>query len=274
LRSIQESYDLVYFCDLGINETIIEEFSRIRRFAELTYIDHHPLDDDFSEALQEMGVEVVYDRRECASVLTFNLFQGSLPREAGLLASYAAFSDRLEDGPIARELIQNYDRDFVLFETMLLSYCLKRADVDLKRRVVRHLSELEYPHQIKGVTKLALEQADRTAVLRRELPSRASNLHDIAYAETEGDSPETVANLLLDVCEASIGIGYNTDQQNQTSDLSIRGRSGLEIDLGRATSQLAEMLGGFGGGHSRASGARIPTPNVKKFIRGLAHQIE
>ena len=132
LRSIQESYDLVYFCDLGINETIIEEFSRIRRFAELTYIDHHPLDDDFSEALQEMGVEVVYDRRECASVLAFNLFQGSLPREAGLLASYAAFSDRLEDGPIARELIQKYDRDFVLFETMLLSYCLKRADVDLK----------------------------------------------------------------------------------------------------------------------------------------------
>ena len=174
LRSIQESYDWVYFCDLGINETIIEEFRRIRQFAELTYIDHHPLDDDFSRALHEMGVEVVYDRQESASVLTFKLLQGSMPREAGLLASYAAFSDRLEDGPIARELIQKYDRDFVLFETMLLSYGLKQASVDIKRKVVRHLSNLKYPHQIKGLTKLALEQVDRIAVLRKELPSRAS----------------------------------------------------------------------------------------------------
>jgi hypothetical protein len=274
LRNIKERYDQVYFCDLGIDKSILKEFGRIRRFAELIYIDHHPLDECLLESLEEMGVEVVHNQLECASVLTFNFLQGSLPREAGLLASYAAFSDRKEDGPIARKIIQEYDRDFIFFETMILSYGLKGADIRLKRKIVRQLSDLEYPHQIKGVTELALEQADRTTILRRDLPLKASKLHNIAYFEASGDSSGTIANLLLDVCEASIGIGYTIDKQKQTSDLSIRGKPDLEIDLGSATSKLAQMLGGFGGGHPRASGARIPTSNLTKFIQSLSHQIK
>src|SRR3990170_3733727 len=43
LRSIYDTHDLVYVSDLGINETTVKEFARIRQFAELTYIDHHPL---------------------------------------------------------------------------------------------------------------------------------------------------------------------------------------------------------------------------------------
>lgn len=272
LRNIQKNYDLVYICDLGINEILLEEFVRIKQFAKLTYIDHHHLDGYLSERLEEMGVEVVHDLRECASVLTFNFLNKFLPRESGLLASFAAFSDRMENGPIAKRLIERYDRDFILFETMLLSYALERADVGLKRRVVHHLSELEYPHQIEGVTELALEQANRIIVLRRELPNNATKLDNVAYVETREDSPGTIANLLLDVCEANIGIGYHTNQQKQTSDLSIRGRSNLTINLGRVTSQLAEKLGGFGGGHPRASGARIPTSALKKFIQALVHQ--
>ena len=102
LRNITNKYDFVYVCDLGINTTHLEEFSRIRRFAELTYIDHHQLDEDLLTTLRDMGVEVVHDLRDCASVLTYDLFRESLPREASLLASYAAISDRLENGPISK----------------------------------------------------------------------------------------------------------------------------------------------------------------------------
>jgi hypothetical protein len=272
LRNIGERYDLVYLCDLGIDKSILKEFGRIRRFAELIYIDHHPLDEELAEGLVKMGVTVVHNQSECASILTFSLFQGSLPREAGLLASYAAFSDRLENGPIAREIIQKYDRDFVLFENTILSYALKGADVEFKRKLVWHLSNFEYPHQIEGVAKLALKQADRMTILRKELPLKASKLHNIAYAEAERDSPGTIANLLLDVCEASIGIGYKTDKQEQISDLSIRGKPDLKIDLGNTTSKLAQMLGGFGGGHSKACGARIPASKLTEFIRDLSHK--
>lgn len=274
LRNVRDNRDLVYVCDLGINDTNLEEFGRIRGFAELTYIDHHHIDEDLLEKLVGMGVETVRDLRDCASVLAFNLLHEILPHEAGLLASYAAVSDRLEAGPIAKELIQKHDRDFVLFEAMLLSYALERADVSLKRRIVNHLSRLEYPHQIEEVPRLALEQADRIAVLRGELPSRASKLGNVAYVEAKGDSSGAIANLLLDVCNAAIGIGYNTDQKKQISDLSIRGRDSLEIDLGKVTSQLAKDLGGFGGGHPKASGARIPSSRLMEFIYALAYHIK
>lgn len=274
LRRIKEPIDAVYLCDLGINETNLEELERIRGFAELTYIDHHPVAEDLVEQLRGMGVEIVHDLRDCASVLAFNLLHKSLPRDAGLLTSYAAVSDRLEEGPIARELLQRYDRELVYFEAMLLSFALDRADIRLKRRIVKHLSALDYPHQIGDVPRLALEQAERIAVLRRELPSRATNYGRVAYVEAQGDALGSIANLLLDVCEADIGIGYNTDQKRHVVDLSVRGRERVDVDLGAVTAQLAKGFGGFGGGHPKACGARIPATKLTEFIHALAKHLQ
>lgn len=270
LRTIREPIDVVYLCDLGLNETNVEELDRIRGFAELTYVDHHPVDEGLVEQLKGIGVEIVHDVGDCASVLAFDLLHESLPHDAGLLAAYAAVSDRLEDGPIARELMQRYDRDLVYFEAMVLSFALDRADGRLKRRIVKHLSALDYPHQIDDVPRLALEQAERIAVLRKELPSQATKYGSIAYVEAQEDSLGSIANLLLDVCEAAIGIGYNRDKKRHVVDLSIRGRERLDVDLGKVTAQLAKGFGGFGGGHPKACGARIPASKLTEFIHALA----
>jgi hypothetical protein len=144
LREVGKQYGFIYFCDLGIDNSILKEFNRIREFAELTYIDHHPLDAGLFESLEKIGVTVVHNKLDCASVLTYNYFKSCLPREAGLLASYAAFTDRLEHGPIANELIHNYDRDFVLFESSILSFGWKEADTQLKRSIVKHLSNFSF----------------------------------------------------------------------------------------------------------------------------------
>lgn len=274
LRKIKDPYDIVYICDLGMNNTYFEEFVRIRRFAELTYIDHHYLDKDLRKKLEQQGVTIVHDSQDCAGALAYNLFHENLPREASILACYAAISDRLEDGPIAQKLIQKHDRDFILFETMMLSYALERANISQKRRIVNNLSRLTYPHQIDDVPRLALEQANRIALWRRELPSIASKLNNVAFVEAKGDSTGPLANLLIDVCETTIGIAYNIDEVKGISDLSIRGNSSTEIDLGNLTSQLAEDLGGFGGGHPKASGARIPASRLTEFIHSLAQYVK
>ena len=270
LRSIYDTFDLVYVCDLGINETTVKEFARIRQFAELTYIDHHQLDIPVLEFIQKMGVKVVHNPLDCASVLTHNLFEADLPREAGLLASYAAVSDRLENGPLAKKVLRRYDRDFVLFETMLLSYALEKAEPDYKKKLVPRLSKLEYPHQIPDVSKLALERVERVASLRRELPSRTQRIGNVFYANAKGDSTGTIANLLIEICDANISIGYDTNEQMQISDLSIRGATGSRVNLGKKVSKLAKRFGGTGGGHPKASGARIPSSKLMEFIRALS----
>jgi hypothetical protein len=273
LRTIGNQYTLVYLCDLGLKEMNLEELERLRSFAELTYIDHHPLADGLVERLQGMGVEVVHDVRDCASVLAFNRLHAVLPRDAGLLAAYAAVSDRLENGPLARTLMQRYDRDFVYFEALLLSHALDRADGRRKRRIVTSLSRLAAPHQIDDVPRLALEQVERIAVLRTELPARASTHGRIAYVEAKGDALGAIANLLLDVCEAAVGIGYHFDLRRRNVDLSLRGSERVDVDLGAVTAQLAKSMGGFGGGHPKASGARIPVTRLTDFIQTLAQHV-
>lgn len=274
LQKIGDKYTFVYICDLGINPKTLKELSRITEFAQLIYIDHHYLDQALFNELEEMDIKIIHDLRDCAGALTYKLFHKTLPHEAGLLASYAAISDRLERGPIAKKLLKKYDRDFVLFEAMLLSYALENANVSFKKRIVQRLSKLDYPHQIKNLYKLALEQAKKIGELRKELPYKVTKREDIAYMEAKGGSPGVTANLMLDLCDVSVGISYNTDPQRQFSDISLRGRSDLKIDLGKITSILAEKSGGFGGGHSKASGARIPALNLKEFIYALADHIK
>lgn len=274
LRTIGDQYAYVYLCDLGLKESNLAELERIRGFAELTYIDHHPIVDGLVEQLQGMGVEVVHDVQDCASVLAFNFFHAVLPRDAGLLAAYAAVSDRLEAGPLAHALMQRYDRDFVYFEALLLSHALDRADGRQKRRIVTQLSRLACPHQIADVPQLALEQAERIAVLRKELPARASTYGRIAYVEARGDALGAIANLLRDVCEAAVGIGYNPDATRRNVDLSIRGGDRVDVDLGAVTAQIAQSVGGFGGGHPKASGARIPAVRLTDFIQALAQHVQ
>ncbi|MDQ1279942.1 MAG: hypothetical protein QG670_1204 [Thermoproteota archaeon] len=271
LRSIRTSYSSVYVCDLGINETMIKEFERIRQFAELIYIDHHPIDLAVLKAIQKIGVKVVHGRLDCAGVLTYNLFERDFPRGAGLLAAYAAVSDRLENGPLAKKLLREYDRDFVLFETMMLTYAIEKASIDYKKKLVPKLSRLEYPHQIPDVMKLALEQAERVATMRRELPERSKRIGNLCYAEAQGDSLGTIANLLIEVCGAEIGVGYDNNKQKQITDLSIRGAANLKTDLGKKAAKLAKKFSGTGGGHRKSSGARIPTSKLLEFIRALNH---
>jgi nanoRNase/pAp phosphatase (c-di-AMP/oligoRNAs hydrolase) len=272
LRRIYHTFDIVYVCDLGINETIVKEFERIRQFAELTYIDHHPIDASILKTIQKIGVKVVHSQMDCTGILTHNLFKADLPREAGLLASYAAVSDRLENGALAKKVLSRYDRDLILFETMVLSYALEKADTNYKKKLVLRLSKLEHPHQIPDIMKLAFEQAERVAKLRRELPLRSQRIGNIFYTDAEGDSSGTIANLLIDVCDAKIGIGYITNEQKQITDLAIRGAATSRTNLGKKASRLAKRLGGTGGGHKKSSGARIPTSKLMEFIRAFSNK--
>lgn len=274
LRSIGAYYDHVYLCDLGINSSALDELSRIRKFAEITYIDHHHIERSFLYRLEEIGVDIIHHQRDCASILTYNLFKELLPREAGVLASYAAISDRLEHGPLATKIVKKFDRDFILFESMLLSYALETADVSRKKGIVKNLSKIEHPHEIEGIPRLALEEVERIATLRKELPTTALKIGHITYVESQEGAQGRIANLLLDVCNATIGVCYKIDLKKKIADISLRGQSDLKIDLGKITSQVSKRLGGFGGGHPKASGARIPSATLMEFIYAINDHVK
>jgi nanoRNase/pAp phosphatase (c-di-AMP/oligoRNAs hydrolase) len=270
LKSIDGKYTSVYVCDLAISETMVDEFARIRQFSNLTYIDHHIIDIKINNILRKLGINVVHNRLDCASVLTYNLFKTNLSREAGLLAVYAAISDGLENGPLARKLFRRYDRAFIMFETTLLSNAIEKANIEYKKKIVEELCKFEYPHRVPGLSELALEHAERVAALRVELPNRIQRIGKVFYASAEEDPTETIANLLVDLYDAPISVSYHINEKIQTSDLSIRGSVSSRINLGKRVYKLARKFEGTGGGHAKTCGATIPTSKLMEFIQALS----
>jgi single-stranded DNA-specific DHH superfamily exonuclease len=266
LRNIQPPLDEFYICDLNIRDDLVEEILRITGFTRVTLIDHHPTTTGILERLEKAGAEVVHDPRDCASVLLYNRFREELGREAGRMAAFAAWADQFEDGPIAEVLLREYDRQSVQHEGLLLAHALpQRSTKEFRARVLEAISRLEPPHRTPGVPEAALEHLEETARLIETLIGEAKRLRVLAYMKVdEGTSIGSVAGLITDAIGAQVGLCYKL--KGDLINISLRSRRGLPYHLGEITRRVATELGGFGGGHKRASGASIPGEAFERFL--------
>jgi len=269
LRSIQPSLDELYLCDLNVREDLVGEILRIAGFSRVTVIDHHPAADGVLERLEEAGVEVVHDPRDCASVLLYNRFRDELGRKAGRMAAFAAWADQFEDGPIAEVLLREYDRQSVQHEGLLLAHALpQRPTKEFRTRVLEAISRLAPPHRTPGVPEAALEHLEETAALIETLTGKAKRLRVLAYMKAdEGTSIGSVAGLITDAVGTQVGLCYKL--KGDLVNISLRSRRGLPYHMGEITRRVATGLGGFGGGHKRASGASIPGEALERFLEEL-----
>ena len=269
LRSIQPPLDELYICDLNIREDLTKEILRITDFTRVTIIDHHPTTVGILERLEKAGAEVVHDPRDCASVLLYNRFRDELGRKAGRMAAFAAWADQFEDGPIAENLLREYDRQSVQHEGLLLAHALpQRPTKEFRARVLEAVCRLEPPHRTPGVPEAALEHLEETARLIETLTGKAKRLQVLAYMKAdEGTSIGSVAGLITDAMGAQVGLCYKL--KGDLINISLRSRRGLPYHLGEITRRVATGLGGFGGGHRRASGASIPGEALERFLGDL-----
>lgn len=274
LKQITGPLKEVYICDINIREDLVDEILRIRDFAEVKIIDHHPWPPGLEERLMGAGVRIVHDLRECASVLLYNHFKEELGREAGRLAAYAAWADQFEDGPMASGLLNEYDRQFVQHEAMILTHAiLNKQTPEFRSVVVEELSKLAYPHRIPGLVEASLDLLEEATHLIQEIPEKTNKRGNFAFMMTPNEKPiGTVANLMLDALGVDVGLCYKRGNGEMAS-VSIRSRRGLSFHLGEITRDVASRNGGFGGGHKRASGASIPWSNLQDFIEDMGKEV-
>ncbi|TRO47209.1 hypothetical protein E2P65_04695 [Candidatus Bathyarchaeota archaeon] len=274
LKSVRPPVEEVYICDMNLRKDLIGEIERIRGFASMTLVDHHPTQEGILEQLREMGVTVIHDTRDCASVLLYDRYREELGRDAGRLAAYGAWADQFEDGPIATGLLREYDRQFTQLEALMLAYALTRDQTpEFRGPIVEGLSGLDYPHRISGVYETALAHLEEMAEIVEVLPKICERLNVMAYCETPDGKPiGTVAGLIVDAIGTKVGLCYVVKDDGRVN-ISLRSRRGLDYHLGEITREIAERVGGFGGGHKRASGASIPHSSLDQFIQGFADRL-
>lgn len=270
LMDVNYPTEELYICDLCMRDELIGEILRIRKFAKVVIVDHHPTAEALLRRLKRSGVQVVYSPKDCAGALLYNHYEMELGREGARLAAYAAISDQFEEGPIASRLLSMFDRHLVQHEALILTHALFKVTTnDFRLRIVDELRRLTIPHRIQGLVDAAIDHLERTASLLEDLPKKAVGLRRMAYIDATNElSTGALANLLIDALGVDVGVSYKLVEGDRVN-ISIRGRRGIKLHLGRLAKELAQRYGGFGGGHDRASGANIPLENLNRFIEDL-----
>jgi oligoribonuclease NrnB/cAMP/cGMP phosphodiesterase (DHH superfamily) len=273
LEKVQPPVDKLYICDLNIRDSLVTELLRIVDFASINIIDHHQMNASLKEKLVEIGVSIILDTNDCAAVLVYDKYKEDLGYEARRLAAYAAISDMFENGPLIDPILSKMDRKFVQHEAQLLTHALSNdKSIEFKRIVMDELSNYNYPHRIEGVVEKAIKCLEDMTVIKEIIPNNSEVIGRVAIMEAFGDyNTGGISNLLIDTLGVDIGISFKANDEYYN--LSLRGEKKLEEHLGNISKELGLKYDGFGGGHQRASGIKIPKENLKQLLDELVKRI-
>ena len=277
----------LFICDLGLDAELQDDFVRLMgdlagRRVSVTYVDHHAVEPDVLERLSGMGVRVIHDTGDCASVLLYEAFKSDMTEHARFTAACAAVSDYMEGGPAGGRLFKTYDRNWILTSAMVMNYYVadNQKDMDGLLQLVDGLANSYYPHQMPAVFEAAKDQIapfpDMIDAVRRGLKKRGN----LAYFDATGTDIRRSVNTVLGLSDMDVALTCKAkveydDEYGDAIDgegfynVSVRGSDRCDVHLGNLVSEVASGVGGSGGGHALACGASIPLSELKPFISAL-----
>jgi RecJ-like exonuclease len=269
-----EKLKTLFICDLGLSKKNQDEFVQIlsdlkKSRVSITYIDHHDIDSKIFKQLEKIGVKMIHDINECASVLVYNKFKSKLSDHAAFIAACAGITDYMEDRPIASKLLAIYDRQFALINATVLTYNVvgHQKDPDYLLYLVEELSESKYVHEIPNVFEFAQIQVDKLAKTLAKVKIGMKTMKNLGYMELTDSGASGAVNFVLGLSGKEVGVAYKERVDHGIYAVSVRGSKNCKLHLGKIINKLATDLGGSGGGHGKACGAVIPKPKIKTFLK-------
>ncbi len=269
-----EKLKRLFICDLGLSKKNQDEFVKIlselvKRRISITYIDHHDIDPKIFKQLVKIGVKMIHDTNECASVLVYNKFKTKLQENASFIAACAAITDYMEDRPIGSKLLQIFDRQFALINATVLTYNIvgHQKDVDYLLYLVGELSESKYMHEIPNTFEFAQIQVGKLAKIIVKVKKEMKIMKNLGYMELSDSGASGAVNFVLGFSGKDVGVAYKERIEPGIYAVSVRGSKNCKPHLGKIVNTLAADLGGSGGGHDKACGAVIPKSKMKTFLK-------
>jgi len=271
----------LFICDLGLSkkneQRFVELLDKIASAGtEVTYIDHHDVSREITQALKKAGVALIHTVEECTSIQVYSKYRKKLPEHATFFAAMGALTDYMETRPVASSIVPKFDRQFLMLESTALSYMISASqhDDDFLVRMVDTLAKMKYPHDIKGGFETAEKYAKKVANAIESIQESVVKLENIAYTPSTIElSSSMVVNFVLGSSGKPVAMVYKFKADIKSYVVSIRGSSDCKVHLGRLTNEIASELGGSGGGHDKACGAVIPKDKLDEFIKILDSRI-
>jgi RecJ-like exonuclease len=262
--------DSVIICDIALSENhlpkILDRLAGIAKDGHLLYFDHHPLPESISEA----DVPATVPRRfgASASELTYSHFQNGLNPLLSRVAIYGAIADYSDNTPFVNQLLRKWDKRTIYFETGILIQGIEgqKRNHDFKREIVSNLAKNIPPSFHNRLVEYAIDSTHREELVLRDLKDHIRVHGKIAYAMDVPFSLGKTAIYVRALAETPVGIAC--EKRDGSIDMSLR-TAEKDGDLNRILRRIAPKLGGSGGGHPMAAGARIPEENFSTFIEEM-----
>ncbi len=255
----------VVIVDIAISESHVAELIEFMSAYEgqITYIDHHPGPLEFS--IKDLPARVFHEEGASASELTYRYFSRKLGREYSRVALYGAIADYLDQTEWVRTALSMWDKRIIYFEAGVLSQALEHSRKlhDFKRRVVNYLSENRLPSQNSELLVRAVQQAAQNEELLHWVERNVVVEGAVAYVIDPPGSLGIAATLAKGLTGSLIGLA--AERRGDKYVMSLRAVKGV-IDLNKVLRKAVKRLGGTGGGHPEAAGARIPVKAFETLI--------
>ncbi len=235
--------------------------------AEIYYFDHHLLPGKIIKRL-ESALGVYMNGDASASELIYRYFQKDIPRERVWVAIYGAIGDYSQHTEFAEKRIRNWDARALYFEASTIVLGIKErkfCDYDSKRLIVSTLANGDNPSDVPGLVKAAKkavnEEFDLYEIVKKsaEKTGEVGFVKDVHFFGFRGPSALFAAT----VTDSRVGLAVYV--RSDHLDITMRSRD-YSIPLNYLAEEAGEAVGGSGGGHPQASGARIPLNKLDKFL--------
>jgi RecJ-like exonuclease len=262
----------IIICDIAITKRdakeIVMELGKKSRNSEVLYFDHHQLPGN----LKESDIKVTkYEHvlNVSASEIVYRHFQKDIPRERIWIALYGAIGDYEDDTEFAKEKIANWDRRALFFEVSTLILGIKNREFDsydAKRHIIKTMAHGENPSDVPGLVKSAKVAVTREFELYDFIKEHAKKQGHVGLMVNMPHFGFRGPAALFAATVTDSPVGMCVYDRRKHVDVTARKRN-TDIALNKLMERAAEAVGGSGGGHSEAAGARIPSGTLDEFVK-------
>ncbi len=268
----------IIISDIAINKSDHQKFLKVlgEKQAKIMYFDHHPLPKEMEAKLGKILEVFVHDNRSSASELVYRHFQKELAKEMVWPALYGAIGDYSEDTDFVRKHIADWDKRAINFEVSTISLGTKNeqfSTYDAKRNIVKILAEGKTPSDIEGLVKSAKEAVSREFQLYKIVKKKAKTLGKVGYLTDTPSFGFRGPAALFAATATGKPLGLCVYKRERYLDITMRSHDS-KIALNRLAEAASAAVGGSGGGHESAAGAKIPFGTLEQFIKKINEMVK
>ncbi|MBS7615012.1 DHH family phosphoesterase [Candidatus Bathyarchaeota archaeon] len=244
----------------------MQRFKAIAEKGELTYIDHHPWTETVSK--ENVSGRIVHALGSSSSELAYSVFKSKIDPTLSRVAIFGAIGDYQDNTPLILQLLERWDKRALYFESGLLTQGIEgqKRQYELKRGILTKLANNLPPSSDKRLAKLALEQSRLEEAAIQDIKAHVHVKGKIAYTLNFPFSLGKTAIYTKGLTGAPVGVA--AEERKGMIDISLR-TSSSKLDLNRLLRMITPKLGGSGGGHPQAAGARVPKEKFEEFLNEL-----